>query len=276
MVQLLALVLSLCAAPVWAQEASPGTKPVSIRVNSFLVEEAFTQEEGVVEHISSFRFSPQSRDWEYSFTQEWPLFSARHQLSFTLPLQSAALATSDGVAGFGDVEVSYGYQLMGDDHSPVFLSPRLNLMLPTGDAGQGHGTGAPGVEASLPMSVAASRTLVANWNLGASYTPSARNRWGEAADVVGYEAGTSVIWMAHPLLGLIAGAVWESEQEVDGRNRTSRNNSFFLAPGIRGTVNLTRGLQLVPGVVVPIGVGPSGGERAVHLFLSVEHPFQRR
>jgi hypothetical protein len=272
---LLVFLLVISASPAWAQEAFAGKGPAPLRVNSFLVEEAFTQEAGVVEHIGAFRFSRQSGTWEYSLTQEWPLFNAKHQLSFTLPFEWEPVAT-EGATGMGDAEVSYGYQLMADDRSGIFVSPRLGLVLPTGDVERGRGAGAPGVEASLPVSISVSRDVVANWNLGASYTPSARNPQGDEADMVRYELGGSLIWMARPLLGLITGAVWESGDEVDGRGETSRSNRLLVAPGIRGTVNLGRGLQLVPGIMVPIGLGPSDGERAIYLFLSLEHPFQRQ
>jgi hypothetical protein len=43
---------------------------------------------------------------------------------------------------------------------------------------------------------------------------------------------------------------------------------------VRAAVNLAGGLQVVPGVSVPIGLGPSRGERAVFFYLSLEHPFR--
>jgi hypothetical protein len=36
------------------------------------------------------------------------------------------------------------------------------------------------------------------------------------------------------------------------------------------------GLQIAPGVAVPIGVGPSRGERSLFVYLSFEHPFRGR
>jgi hypothetical protein len=64
-----------------AQEAA---KP--IQDNSFLVEEAYNQEAGVVQHISAFTRYRESKDWLYTFTQEWPVPGITHQLSYTLPL----------------------------------------------------------------------------------------------------------------------------------------------------------------------------------------------
>ena len=57
--------------------------------NSFLIEEAYNQEGGVVQHISAL-LRAQDGAWLYTFTQEWPFFSQRHQLGFTVPLLSGA------------------------------------------------------------------------------------------------------------------------------------------------------------------------------------------
>ena len=64
-----------------AQEKKEGP----IQDNSFLVEEAYNQEAGVVQHISTFTRYQETKDWIYTFTQEWPVFSQKHQFSFTLP-----------------------------------------------------------------------------------------------------------------------------------------------------------------------------------------------
>jgi len=49
----------------------------------------------------------------------------------------------------------------------------------------------------------------------------------------------------------------------------------LLSPGIRWAHNFKNGLQIVPGIGVPLGVGPSAGEKAVFLYLSFEHPFRK-
>ena len=74
-------ILSLAALPVVAQQPS---RP--IQDNSFLVEEAYNQEPGVVQHIQSFTRLWNSRTWAYTFTQEWPVPKHwRHQLSTRFP-----------------------------------------------------------------------------------------------------------------------------------------------------------------------------------------------
>ena len=56
--------------PAFGQNAARQEPP--IQDNSFLVEEAYNQERNVVQHISTFSRLWNSKDWSYSFTQEWP------------------------------------------------------------------------------------------------------------------------------------------------------------------------------------------------------------
>ena len=51
---------------------------------------------------------------------------------------------------------------------------------------------------------------------------------------------------------------------------------MYISPGIRWAYNFKNGLQIVPGIGVPLGVGPSAGETGRALFyLSFEHPFRK-
>src|SRR5690349_13537375 len=82
-----------------------------IQDNSFLIEEAYNQDYGVVQHINNFTYLAQSKSWAYSFTQEWPVDAApKNQLSYTL-LAVHAPVVGSGV-GFGDVALNYRYQLV--------------------------------------------------------------------------------------------------------------------------------------------------------------------
>ena len=56
----------------------------AIQDNSFLIEEAYNQEDGVIQHISTFERLTNSRDWVYSQTDEWPVRTYKHQVSVTL------------------------------------------------------------------------------------------------------------------------------------------------------------------------------------------------
>ena len=56
--------------PLAAQE--PDKRPAAaVQDNSFLIEEAYNQEAGVVQHILNLQRA--DRDWFLSFTQEWPV-----------------------------------------------------------------------------------------------------------------------------------------------------------------------------------------------------------
>src|ERR1051325_7876064 len=99
-----------------------------IQDNSFLVEEAYNQEEGVVQHINTFQRFRQSRDWVYTFTQEWPVGVIKHQFSYTVPVMNIADSPT-GKTGIGDVALNYRYQLLGDGEAPLAIAPRFTVLV---------------------------------------------------------------------------------------------------------------------------------------------------
>src|SRR5258708_15483346 len=117
----LVLIGSFLSAPAWPQQNSR-TSLISqppIQDNSFLVEEAYNQNDGVVQHISGFTRFWNSKDWLYTFTQEWPVpGDERHQLSYTLARQHAGAFAGSG-NGFGDLLFNYRYQLVGSGDTRV-------------------------------------------------------------------------------------------------------------------------------------------------------------
>ena len=271
---LLALPVLLLAASLNAQEKAAEKKEGPIQDNSFLIEEAYNQEAGVVQHISTFTRFQESKDWIYTFTQEWPVGSIQHQLSFTLPWQRLA-ASLDGKQAFGDVALNYRYQLLGDGDAKVAISPRLSVLLPTGDEKKGYGRGATGVQLMLPMSLVLSESFVAHTNVGMTLTPKAKNPLGEKANTQDVTLGQSLIWLAHPRFNVMLEYVHTQAQAVAGPDRTEKVTSTYLSPGIRWSYNFPSGLQIVPGLAMPIGVGASRGEKAIFLYLSFEHPFKK-
>ena len=52
-------------------------EPPPIQDNSFLLEEAYNQEAGVVQHISAFQ-RMRGGEWIATFTQEWPAPGQTH------------------------------------------------------------------------------------------------------------------------------------------------------------------------------------------------------
>ena len=78
---LLGLFLTYCLISFGQEKTGVKDQP-GIQDNNFLIEEAYNQEEGVVQHISTFSRMWNSQDWSYTFTQEWPgLHNPRNQYS---------------------------------------------------------------------------------------------------------------------------------------------------------------------------------------------------
>lgn len=249
--------------------------PAPIEDNSFLVEEAYNQERGVVQHISTFHRSAGTGQWVYTFTQEWPLRGRTHQLSYAVPLAHNNDSPAGGT-GLCDIALNYRYQIGAAENDVLALSPRLTLLLPTGASRRGLGSGGTGIQLNLPVSVTLPARFVAHSNAGMTYTPRARDSFGNRAATGSYTVGQSVIWLAHPKLNLMLESSWTSAQEVTGPGRTDRGTELLLSPGVRAAIDFPSGLQVVPGLAFPFGIGSSRGERAVFAYLSFEHPFAKR
>jgi hypothetical protein len=239
-----------------------------IQDNSFLVEEAYNQEAGVVQHIQSFMYLKKSKSWLYTFTQEWPVPKETHQLSYTIPV--AHMSDPENSSGFGDIALNYRYQAVLKDH--IALSPRLSVILPTGDYKKGLGTDSVGLQTNIPLSVELTDKFVTHWNLGATYTPRSKEPGGAKADTTAFNYGASLIYLATENFNLMLEAAGTSGESVQPGGSKQQVNTFFINPGVRFAINFTSGLQIVPGISMPIGVGPSAGEFGGLAYLSFEHP----
>lgn len=256
--------------PATAQQttAAPG-----IQDNSFLVEEAYNQERGMVQHINTFSRMWNSKDLIYTFTQEWPLpGNPRNQVSYTLVGAHAGAYPGSG-AGWGDVILNYRYQLVGGGQTRTAFSPRVSVLLPSGDETQGRGFGATGIQTNFPLSVVLHPRLVSHWNAGTTFVSQAHNAMHHRADTLGYNLGQSLVWLAHPRFNVIMETVFASAQSVVAPDQTQWARLLYLSPGIRWAYNFKNGLQIVPGIALPLGAGPSAGEKGVFAYLSFEHPF---
>ena len=265
-----AVAVSLLSTPVSAQ-TSPDSTPPPISDNSFVLEEAYNQEAGVVQHVLAYR-RDRAGDWLATFTQEWPLGGQLDQLSYTLPLQSSG-SGGPAATALGDLAINYRRQVLGRDDEPVWFAPRLSFVLPTGSVRKGTGAGGPGVQMNLPLSVRVNRALVTHWNAGASIT-RAEDVLERRATIRSVAAGASAIWLVAPTFNLMLETLWDRTEALDDGGARVAEENFVILPGVRGAINLPGDLQIVPGVGVPIGIGPSSGERDLFLYLSVEHPFR--
>lgn len=267
------LLLLPFAGPLCAADTPPPGSPAaaeSIQDNSFLMEEAYNQDAGVVQHINTFQRDHASGDWLYTFTQEWPAPTIKHQLSFTIPWQRLG-----GERGAGDLLLNYRYQFLGDGDAKVAIAPRFSLIVPTGNEQRGLGGGGWGVQTNTALSLVATPHFNLHSNLGATWTPRARDAAGERAPTLSWNAGQSLIWLPHRRFNLLCEAVYARTETVSGPGQRERSASFFISPGLRWSHNFSNGLQIVPGIAAPIGVGPSGGQHALFFYLSFEHPFRK-
>ena len=272
----LLLAASALSLSAMALEAQPVTSaPVPIRDNSFLVEEAYNQPFGVVQHVFTFQRVRGTTGWGATFTQEWPAPGERHQLSYTVPVQRSTTVSGDHT-GLGDILLNYRYQVPMKAGSAVAMSPRISAILPTGHERWDQGSGGPGVEVNLPMSIELSPWLVSHSNVGGSWVPTARNSADDEAATRGFFVGQSLIWLVHPKFNVMLESIWSQDESVIGPDRTASTRTFLVSPGVRAAFDLPSGLQIVPGIAVPLGVGPSDGERGVFVYLSFEHPFRKQ
>ncbi|KAB2878819.1 transporter [bacterium] len=250
--------LMMCTLHLQAQDAV-------ISDNSFLIEEAYNQEPRVVQHISNLSYAKKLKEWEYALTQEWPLFTQTHQLSYSIPY---TWLNGNSVVGFGDVAVNYRYQLW-DDARWAAISPRLTVILPTGDKKKGLGSGKTAYQVNLPLSKRISPSWVLHVNAGAAIMPGVSS--GTTKETLwSYNAGASVIWLVKSNFNVLVEFVSTFDDEIMA-GQVKNSASYTVIPGFRYAHNLGS-LQIVPGLGVPMELSGKKTKRAF-FYLSLEHPF---
>jgi hypothetical protein len=277
---LLISVISLIVAT--AQSHGADERPIDvIEDNSFLIEEAYNQEPGVVQHIFNAQYTSSSgqRGWNFSFTQEWPVFSLEHQFSYTIP-SSHFIDGTDRVYGVGDVLINYRYQALEEgDVKPAF-APRFSLILPTGNRDRGTGNGVVGYQWSLPFSKKLASRFAMHANFGLTYLPHVRapldgstGPLSPAHSLVSYNLGASGIFALFPRFHLMLEWVGQFEQSIDDSGKAIRQFQPVISPGFRVAVVNEEKLQIVVGAAAPIGLNRNANNVGAFLYFSVEHDF---
>jgi hypothetical protein len=247
--------------------------------NSFLLEEAYNQEEGVVQHIFSAYYSADSRTrgWTFNFTQEWPVFSQSHQFSFTIPSYHAR-DEGERVSGVGDVLLNYRYQALDEETDGIAVVPRFSLILPTGSRRRGTGNGVVGYQSDIAFSNKVSDRMAMHVNLGLTYEPKVRvpvdlpgNALSPTKSLLGYTLGASAIYAVVSRFHLMLEWQGISEQSIDNTGNRSRAFISILSPGVRGAVINEKDFQSVIGFAVPIGLNRNADTFGAFLYLSIEH-----
>jgi hypothetical protein len=239
-----------------------------IEDNSFLIEEAYNQEAGVVQHAQALLYDRRTREWLYSFTQEWPVGSQLHQLSYTLPITRTADPTGTGL---GDLAINYRYQAIRTE--TLAMAPRISIVTPTGDWRKARGNGAAGLQVQLPVSVELGEKVVAHVNAGATRTPRARAADGSRASLTSTSFGGSVVYLAAPSFNWMLEVLTSNDESVEDGGGKRRERTTLVSPGFRYAIDHASGAQTVLGMALPQGVNPGPKTRGIFLYLSYEHSF---
>lgn len=215
---------------VLGRAATGGTaEPIDvISDNSFLIEEAYNQEPGVVQHIFNALYNNDSRrrGWTFNFTQEWPIFSQDHQFSYTIPSYHL-VDDGDRQVGIGDVLLNYRYRALEEGPIRPAFAPRFSLILPTGSRRRGTGNGVVGYQWNLPFSKKVASRLALHANLGLTYLPHVRvplnnDQLSPKRSLVSYNLGGSVIFAVLPRLNLLLEWVGNFKEGLDDNGRRER------------------------------------------------------
>ena len=271
----LLFILSLVISFVSNAQETDKSKEFSdaIEDNSFLIEEAYNQEERVVQHIqNAFYRSKPSKDLMYSFTQEWPLFKYKQQISYTIPY---SFIDGNSVRGIGDILINYRYQLFYNE-SWACISPRLSLILPTGSYDKGMGYNVWGWQVNLPISKRLSNSFIVHFNAGTTIYPKVKGYTISNETVKKtlqfYSLGGSLIWLTSPNFNVMLECLENFNSEIDFDGSIKRSTEAIINPGVRAAINLGK-LQIVPGLSLPIFVNSNETSVGMLFYLSFEHPY---
>jgi DtxR family Mn-dependent transcriptional regulator len=259
----LLMVMCVAASSAAAQSVAPanGSEPFRITDNSFLVEEAFNQEPGIFQNI--FNASRSDGNWAQTFTQEWPVVSQKHQLSYTL-----AWGSEDGDAEFGDTLINYRYQALMEGPGRPAFSPRVSVILPTASGGEDDA----GLQFNLPFSKQ-TRDIYWHWNAGLTWLPSVADGAETRSVTSPFLAGSAIVRlrpMLHAMLETVI--LFDQHANLGG----ARQKTFTLSPGLRGGWDIGD-QQLILGVAVPLTwTADQEHDTAAFFYLSYELPFKNQ
>lgn len=208
--------------------------------NSFLIEEGYNQEARVIQHIFSTTINGLDKI-DFSYTEEWPLFSQRSQISATINWNDY----------LGNILINYRYQIL--PHKMFAIAPRLSIVLPVADKKYDEGVSGWGIEANLPISVDLSKRFTLHLNSQLRYDFRTEERLGIV--------GGSYIFVIF--------RNFEFLNEYLVRFGSGSTASYIAGGGLRAGLDLSDGLQIVPGIGFYRDLGISGN--LLFIYFSIEH-----
>lgn len=271
-----------------SQPTEGNSEPGHIRDNAFLVEEAFNQEAGEVQHIFNWiqlwdrAADNRTRDFAMTYTMEVPLGSQLHQFSFTTQfldsLEKPVGGTVEQQGGVGDTFLNYRYQLLSNDEF-LWCAPRFSLIVPTGDERFDLGSGQLGYQLNLPISRYGDH-FDFHFNAGYSFIPDVQAQLPPIFPLVehdlrGYNLGGSVFWKPQVNLNFFVEGLALRNDQIDELGTRTNVTQVFLNPGMRYAVCQFDEVEWVLGVSVPVGLTSDTPDIGVFAYMSVEHLFRK-
>jgi len=261
-----------------------------IKDNAFLIEEAYNQEDGVVQHILlwSWGWSRQrglkTRFGELQYNMELPICGQDNQLSFTIPyLELYERDTTSGdvfeTGGLADIPINWRYQLTREEEWYVSTAPRFTVVLPTGDERRGLGLGEVGYEFDLPISKQCG-DFGLHLNIGFFHTPGVSlpldaGGFSDKHNLWGYNLGGAIQWHVNLDFNLFVEAVAVWADDINGLGEKERIKLAFINPGFVWAVYTSDEVQWVIGASVPIGLTRDSDDIGLIAYMSIEHAFKK-
>jgi len=287
----LALVASVTVMGASAQDADSIPRKGSylyygqpaIEDNSMLIEEAFNQEAGIIQHISNFVFN--GGNFAYNYTQEIPLADVKHQFSFGVSYASFKKPSNITdqshnylTNGIGDVFLNYRPLLFGKNAWALVI-PRFTLIVPTGNARYGLGSGSWGGQFNLAVTKRLGPKITTHYNAGYTMMTKADHYTvsddGQATllyerNVSSANFGASAIWLVARKFNLMLEYVTVYGKEMQDDGLLTNLNTSVLNPGFRFAIDIGK-VQIVPGAGVPMNFTNGKFESTgCFLYLSIE------
>lgn len=248
---------------------------LNIEDNSMLIEEAFNQEAGIIQHITNFFFD---RDiFTCFYNQEIPLHDYWHQLSYTIKYSIGK------TSGFGDIFIHYRPTLWHKKNWAL-VAPRISIIAPSGDAEKGLSNGAWGGQFNLAITKRISRRTITHWNAGYTFyanadrydiDPSGKPVLTHEKDIAATNIGASGIWFLLPSLNLMVEYQSVFRKDIAADGSLVSTHILTLNPGFRFAFQVGKA-QIVPGIGLPVEyVAGRFGHSWVFGYLSIEPDYNK-
>lgn len=231
--------------------------------NSFLVEEAYNQDPGVVQFINVYQKSNKTKDWNYVFINEIPIVTRSHQFSYEVPYQ---FVESTNKQGLGDVKLNYRYEFFGNES--ITTTGRMSYTTTSGKVDDGLGAGNSSYEISLVTSVKINPQWVQHWNIGAAVTPKKVEEKDTSESK--YFWNLSNVYLMTDSLNFMLEMSSSQEESKTTLAESEWSSNFIVSPSLRYGIDIGE-WQLVPGLAFPFTIGPKPGiDNQTLVYFSVE------